>query len=420
MRLILVRHRRFTRMTKKNAVFFFLFFVFLFGNAQLRSSASQSLALATPQSADQSISRGVETPESFERLAARAEAAMNAEQIPEAIRLYGRAVKVRPNWSEGWWHLGTLTFDANRFEEARNAFEHFLATERKQRGPGFAMLGLTEFQLKQYDKALANFERGLLPPGLQSDSGFIRTVLLHDGMLNAMFAKPEIALKRLTLAANQIAAAHPESPKDSVLADEELLDALGVAALQKPVLPSDVSREEKPLVRQAGRTQALIAMQDRVAAVAEFQTLLTEFSSKSGVNYMYGVFLLKERPSEASGAFRRELEITPSHVPSRIQLTLQSLETGEYEEGLRYAKEAVALAPGNFVSHLACGRLYLALGKTDPALVELRSAVKLAPGSPDAHFALSRALSEAGRRTEAARERAEFERLKALSDSANP
>ncbi len=45
--------------------------------------------------------------------------------------------------------------------------------------------------------------------------------------------------------------------------------------------------------------------------------------------------------------------------------------------------------------------------------------MKLAPGSPDAHFALSRALADAGHNEEAARERAEFERLKALSDAAN-
>jgi len=62
---------------------------------------------------------------------------------------------------------------------------------------------------------------------------------------------------------------------------------------------------------------------------------------------------------------------------------------------LKYAKEAVGLAPNNFVAHVACGRLWLETGKTDSAMEELRLAVKLAPGSPDAHFALSRALTAA-------------------------
>lgn len=356
--------------------------------------------------------------ESIEKLAARAEAAMEADRVPEAIGLYDRATKLRPNWSEGWWHLGTLLFDSRRFDEARDAFAHFLATERKQPGPGFAMLGLTEFELKHYEKALAALERGL-KPGVEADPAFARTVLLHDGMLQALLGKPEIALQRLTLAANQIAAEHPEAPRNAVFADTELQDALGIAALQLKTVPSDLDAEKGPLVRQAGRAQVLIALQDRVRAAAEFQTLLAQFSTEPGVNYMYGVFLLKEHPSEAVAAFRRELEVSPSHATARIQLALQLLETADYEEGLNYAKRAVELAPQNFVAHVACGRLYLALGKNDLALDETRAAVKLAPRSPDAHFALSRVLSEAGRNEEAARERREFERLKALSDAAN-
>jgi hypothetical protein len=47
-------------------------------------------------------------PESFEKLAERAQAAMESESVPEAIRLYDSATQLRPDWPEGWWHLGTL------------------------------------------------------------------------------------------------------------------------------------------------------------------------------------------------------------------------------------------------------------------------------------------------------------------------
>jgi len=358
-------------------------------------------------------------PESFEKLAERAQAAMDSERVPEAIRLYDRATKLRPDWPEGWWHLGTLLFDAGRFTEARDAFAHFASIERKQPGPGFAMLGLSEFQLKHYTRALPALERGR-KLGLGTNPDFVRSVLFHDGILNALLGKPEIALQRLTLAANQIAAAHPEAPKDPVLVDLKLLEAFGIAALRIPKLPSGLATLQIPVVRLAGRAQALIALQDRVAAETEFKQLLAHYPSESGVHYMYGVFLLKEHPPLANDEFRREIEVSPSHDAARIQLALEFLRTAEYEQGLKYAREAVALAPENFVAHVACGRLWVALGKTDRALQELRTAVKLAPGSPDAHFALYQALSEAGRNGEAARERAEFERLKALTDTAEP
>jgi len=356
------------------------------------------------------------TPEPFEKLAKRAQAAMDGDRIPEAIKLYQRATTLRPDWPEGWWHLGTLLFDAGRFGEARDAFKHFVSVEREQPGPGFDMLGLSEFQLKRYPEALEALERGSTF-GLGTDPTFVRTVLFHDGILNTLLGKPEIAVRRLTLAANLIAAAHPEAPKDAVIEDVQLLDAFGLAGLRMPKLPSELTAAQVPVARQAGRAQALIALQDRVAAEAEFKQLLALYATEPGAHYMYGVFLLKEHHDMAVDEFRRELEVSPFHAPARIQLALEFLRTADYEQGLRYAKEAVASAPGDFVAHVVCGRLWLALGKTAPALQELRAAVKLAPGSPDAHYALSRALSEAGRDSEAARERAEFERLKGLADA---
>jgi tetratricopeptide (TPR) repeat protein len=350
--------------------------------------------------------------------AQQAKAAMAAGRIPDAIRLYRRATELRPSWSEGWWHLGTLFFDGGRFSEARDAFAHFVSVERKQPGPGFAMLGLSEFQLKHYSEALAAIERGRAV-GLQANTEFTRTVLYHDGILNNLFGRPEIALERLTFVANQLAAEHPDAPKDAVLAQPDLLDAFGLAALRIAKLPSDLKASQLPIVRKIGQAQALIALQDRVAAEAELKEALVTYPSQPGVHYAYGVFLLKEHPALAIDEFRREIRISPSHAAARIQLALAFLESGDYEQGLKYAREALAFVPDNFVAHVACGRLLLALGNSDQAVQELRTAVKLAPGSPDAHFALSRALSEAGQSGEAARERAEFTRLKALTDAAD-
>ncbi|HWC16443.1 MAG TPA: tetratricopeptide repeat protein [Terriglobales bacterium] len=355
-------------------------------------------------------------PESFQNLAARAQAAMAADHVPAAIQLYSHATRLRPEWAEGWWYLGTLLFDSRRFSEARDAFAHFIGVEHKQPGPGFGMLGLSEFQLKQYSKALAALERGS-KIGLGTNPEFIRTVMYHEGILHNFLRQPEMALKRLTLVANQIAAAHPEAPKDAVFGDADLLNALGLAALRIFKLPSEIPAGQAQVVEQAGRCQALIALQDQVAAESELKQMLVLYPSQPGVHYMYGVFLLKEHPPLAVDEFLREIQVSPGSDAPRIQLALELLRTAEYRKGLKYAQEAISLAPNNFVAHVACGRLWLAIGKTDQALSELRIAVRLAPGSPDAHFALSRALTEAGLRTEAEHERAEFERLQKLAEA---
>src|SRR5204863_153740 len=143
--------------------------------------------------------------------------------------------------------------------------------------------------------ALPALERGR-KLGLGTNPEFVRSVLFHDGITNALLGKPEIALQRLTLAANKIAAAHPEAPEDAVLADLKLLDAFGIAALRISKLPSDLAALQIPVVRLAGRAQALIALQDRVSAETEFKQLLPLYPSEPGVHYMYGVFLLKGHP----------------------------------------------------------------------------------------------------------------------------
>jgi tetratricopeptide (TPR) repeat protein len=359
---------------------------------------------------------GTRSTRSFEQLADQAQAAADANRIPEAIHLYQNATALRPSWSEGWWNLGTMLFDSDQFLKARDAFLHFVSVEHQQPGPGFGMLGLTEFELKDYRKALEAVERGRTL-GLGNNPAFVDRVLYIDGILNTSFAKPEIALVRLTRVANQIAAEHPEAPKDAVLGNIELLDAFGLAALRIQQLPTEIPAERAALVRQAGHAQALIALQDRVAAGREFKQLVEQNPSEPGVHYVYGVYLLREDPVSALAEFRREIAVSPQDLPARIQIALEFLRTSDYKQGLPFAQKAVAMAPDDFVAHVACGELWLGLGNTDRALQELRTAVRLSPGSPDARFALSRALSDAGHSREAAQERTEFERLKAQFDA---
>jgi len=343
---------------------------------------------------------------------------MDANRTEEAIGLYEQAVALRPSFSEGWWELGTTFFDAGQIAKAHDAFLHFVSVEHRQPGPGYGMLGLTEFELKDYQKAIIAFERGR-QLGLGDNPGFIERVYYEDGVANNYLGQHEIAVARLKYAAEKVAYEHHDAPKDAVLADTDLIDAFGMAALHIAKLPADVPAEKKAMIREAGNAQAMIAMADQVTAGEELKQFVALYPNEPGVHYMYGVYLLKEDRASAIGEFKREIEVAPKYLPAYIQIALEDLKNGDYQEGLKYAQNAIALAPGNFVGHVACGRLWLNLNNTDNALKELRIAVKLSPNSPDAHFALSRALFRAGKKPEAAKEQAEFERLKGLADAAD-
>ncbi len=354
--------------------------------------------------------------ESFDELAARARHALEGERVDEAIQLYGRATKIRPDWSEGWWRLATLLYDTRRFTEARDAFTRFTERENKA-GPGYAMIGLCEYRLKRYREALTALDKGL-QLGIGPNREFAREALYHDAILDSLLGRPDMAIKRLTLLMNQAAAAHPGAGTESLLGDLEAVDALGIAALRIPMLPADVPSGKSALVRQAGRAQALLALQDLTAAAKEFKQLIASYGQEPGVHYMYGVFLLKQNPPEAMAEFRKELEVSPNDVDARVQIAFECSRTGDYALGLKHGGEAVKLSPGNFAAHLALARLWLAADNTGRALEEAQTAVKLAPGSPDAHFTLSRCYAQSNRPQEAERERAEFQRLQQLAERA--
>jgi len=283
-------------------------------------------------------------------------------------------------------------------------------------GPGFAMIGLCEFELKHYEGALVALEQGLRL-GVSSNPELERDALLRDATLHSRFGQPDIALKRLDEAIGRAAAANPAAGSDKLLEDSELVDAFGIAALRIPKLPSEVEPARAALVRKAGRAQALVALHDWVAAGAEFKELTAAFGNEPGVHYMRGVFVLKEHPADALAEFDKEIQVSPKEPDARLQIALECLRSGDYDRARKNAAEAVALAPRYFVAHLVSARLWLALEDADKALQEAKIAVELAEDSPDAHLTLSQCYALAGRTEEAEGERAKFQRLKSAAQA---
>ena len=52
---------------------------------------------------------------SFEELSTKAAAARDAGKSNDAIQLYRAALNLHSDWAEGWWYLGTLNYDADRY-----------------------------------------------------------------------------------------------------------------------------------------------------------------------------------------------------------------------------------------------------------------------------------------------------------------
>jgi tetratricopeptide (TPR) repeat protein len=334
----------------------------------------------------------------FEELASRATAAREADRVQEAIDSYRQALNLRDTWPEGWWYLGTLFYERDRYQEARGAFAR-LVTLKPNGGAGLAMLGLCEFQLRQYGVALEHLQ-GARALGLAVHDELTQVVWYHLGLLLNRSGQPEAALQLLFALARE----QSESP--------QLLEALGLAGLEVPNLPSELPPPERELIVQAGRAEYNIGVRRIAEARSECEKLIADYPDTPNVHYLYGIFLLTEDQDAALIEFRREIRISPAHVRARLQIVFEDLRRGDYEAGLPYAKLAVALAPRLPASHYALGRVLFKLGENDGAIAELESAAKLAPDSPEVHYALFDAYAKAHRKSDALRERQIFAELR--------
>ncbi len=78
---------------------------------------------------------------------------------PASASTIQRDLKTNPSWQEGWWELGTLYYQQDRYPECRDAFKQLSKLAPKS-GPAWTMLGLCEFGAKQFDAALLHLRQG--------------------------------------------------------------------------------------------------------------------------------------------------------------------------------------------------------------------------------------------------------------------
>src|SRR5215467_12402392 len=94
--------------------------------------ASTALCAQTPPQRKAPASLG------FQQLASKADAARDAHHMAEAIELYRKALKMRPSWEDGWWSLGSITYDEDKYAECAMAFRR-LAVLRPDLAAGWTM-----------------------------------------------------------------------------------------------------------------------------------------------------------------------------------------------------------------------------------------------------------------------------------------
>ena len=327
-----------------------------------------------------------------ETIARQAEAARDADRVDEAIRLYRRGTAASPKWSEGWWNLGTLLYDRNAYTDAKVAFEKFVKLEPKA-APGWAFLGLCEYELHDYGPSLEHLQKAL-KAGLPNGDALAKVSRYHAALLLTRIGEFENALQLFAQLAVQGAG------------DHETIVATGIAGLRIAILPDMLPESEKDLAFETGHAIRESGARREAEAWREFADLISRHPAQSELHDLFGRALVSSDPDRALEEWKKELTATPKHVPARLEIAFEYLKRGQAEMGLQYAREAVEREPGLFAAHNAVGQLLIRTGDLAGGVAELEKARDLAPRSPETRAALASAYGKAGRSADAARERA--------------
>ena len=260
----------------------------------------------------------------FEKLLKAATEARQAERWQEAIGLYEKIVKLKPDYVEGYWYQGTAYYTLDDFPRCREIFRKVVTLAPKN-GAGFAFLGLCEFGVKEYDRALQHLlQSRLLGIGDVPDLGGVARY--HAAILMSRMEQYEQALETL----GEFAGEGNDNPR--------VIEAMGIATLRMPLLPIETPPDRREMILMAGRASYLMATRNTAAAERAFEQLVSRYPETPNVHYAFGVFLLQEKGEKAIEEFKRELDIQPGHPWSLMQMAFEYLKQGDAAAALPIAK----------------------------------------------------------------------------------
>ena len=340
---------------------------------------------------------------SFDQLSKAAEKAFNEARDDDVIRLCGLALAQKPEWEEGLWYLGASLYQKQQYAEARDVLRRFM-TLRPDAGPGWALLGLSEFNVREYSRALQHLQRAM-SSGMGERSELIQPVFYDVATLLTRFERYDDSMDMLVRMLSN-------SPLD-----DSMTVALGLVGLRLPLLPGEVSANRRQLIKLAGSAVAAVQTARSEEAAAKLEQLTTTFPYEPGVHFLYGAYLMHSDPAAGVSEMRRELEVSPSHALARVRIADQLIAEQKYDEALDLAKQAIQLDPDRASAHMLAGEALLAKGDSEHGIAELEKARDRDPSSSKTHWDLLRAYASGGQRDKADREKQEIEKLARESGS---
>lgn len=330
-------------------------------------------------------------PQSFDDLSSQAAAARDQQNLPQAIDLYTRATRAKPDWAEGWWYLTLLQYSSNQFPGAVDAATHLLALS-PHAVPAMVLRGLSEFELADYKDSLHDLETAV-QHGAANDPHNEQIVRYHLALDLARANRFEDALDQYKVFAQK------------GLSDADMLAGIGLAGMRVTSFPTEIRDQDRPLYEAAGKAGYTFLAGDNNQAETLFQQLFAQYPATPNLHLFYGLLIFSHDPSLAANQFQQEVAVAPGNDYAHELLAYALVIAGRYQEALPEAQRSYAAAPGVQMNQLALGRALGETGDLDRGTQILQKVLEKDPDNLEAHIGLAALYARAGRREDAYRER---------------
>ncbi|MGH9586549.1 MAG: tetratricopeptide repeat protein [Acidobacteriaceae bacterium] len=330
-------------------------------------------------------------PGDFADVAAAASSAREQGDIAKAISMYQEAVRLNPNWPDGWWYLGTLDYGSNAYAPAIDALTHYIELTPKG-GPAYALRGLCEFEAGEYPSALNDLERGIAL-GAANQPRNSQIIFYHEALLLTKLGRYEEALGKYALMV-----------KHGTF-DEDIANGIGLAGLRLPILPAEIDPGQAQLIANVGTAAASVMRGDMDDGQRKFQAIFASHPRAPYLHYLYGYLLSVAAPEQAIAQFQKELTISPNSAIAHSMLAWCLGTEGDFRAALPNAEKSAQEDPSLLMGQLVLGRDLVETGDWNGALPHLEAVLKSDTKNLEAHLALAKAYSELGRKDDARRER---------------
>lgn len=319
---------------------------------------------------------------------------------PHMIALYAAhsGTAVAPEDS-ATWAAAMTAYSSGDYRDAIAALKNWVE-QNPSDGTAWAVMGLAEYSLKDYDNARIHLQRGITlgikgsAQSIQEANYRLALLLIHDGQFSA--------------ATSQLAPFAGKAPMP-----EQTRLALGLTLLHIPTLPDDLDAQQHDVAYAAGSIVELLLASRYTDAFPAFRKLLAEHPATPWLHYAYGDALDSlSQYDEARAQMQAELKLSPKNATPWVRIASIDVRQHLPSDAIQAAENAVNLSPDSAEAHYELGRAWLEQGNAQKAIAELEKADELRSSNPEIHFVLARAYTKANQPEKAAAERAIFMQLK--------